>query len=224
MANGLDETDVSLINEEGRDVHVIEKKLPVTLDGTDKFVNVGVWFIFIIGGIVYTFKKAHARTYFQQLEQKLQHDASTIDNYMAQRVSILQNTAKLLDKSINLDKETFTEIARLRSGMKDDNADQVRNELQTRLDAVERNINIAFENYPDLKAHADIASAMQQNSYLQQEITAAREAYNDTVAKWNAEIFSRWAKKYVAAKEGYTTRLPFSASKEIKEKAEGVFF
>jgi LemA protein len=28
----------------------------------------------------------------------------------------------------------------------------------------------------------------------------------------------------VAAKEGYTTRVPFIASKEIKEKARDVFF
>ena len=28
----------------------------------------------------------------------------------------------------------------------------------------------------------------------------------------------------VAAKQGYTTRIPFIASKETKEKAKGVFF
>ena len=31
-------------------------------------------------------------------------------------------------------------------------------------------------------------------------------------------------KMIVAAKQGYTTRIPFAASKEIKEKAKGVFF
>ena len=65
---------------------------------------------------------------------------------------------------------------------------------------------------------------MQQNAYLQQEITAAREVYNDTVNRWNAAVYQRWAKKYVAATSGYTTRIPFTASKEIKQQAEGVFF
>ncbi len=220
----LDETDVSLENTAGRDVHVIDKKVPVELNGTDKAVNIGVWFIFIIGGIVYTFKKNHARTYFKQLEQKIQRDASTIDNYMAQRVSILQNTAKLLDKAIALDKETFVEISKARSGKSGADGDIARNELQGKLETVEHSINIALEKYPDLKAHQEIRDAMQQNTYLQQEITSAREIYNNDVAKWNTEIFSLWAKKYVAAKEGYTTRIPFIASKEIKEKAEGVFF
>lgn len=219
----LDETDISLENKAGRSAHVIDKKVPVELNSTDKAVNVAVWFIFIIGGVVYTFKKNHARTYFKQLEQKIQHDASTIDNYMAQRVNILQNTAKLLDKAIQLDKETFVEVAKARSNNSADN-DNGRNELQGQLDAAQHSIDVVLERYPELKAHQEIQDAMQQNSYLQQEITAAREVYNNAVAKWNTEIFALWAKKYVAAKEGYTTRIPFIASQEIKEKSESVFF
>ena len=66
---------------------------------------------------------------------------------------------------------------------------------------------------------------MQQNSYLQIEITAAREIYNDTVLLWNQEIFKWPTKMIVAAKQGYTTRIPFSTSKELKEKnRDQVFF
>lgn len=38
------------------------------------------------------------------------------------------------------------------------------------------------------------------------------------------DIFAWPTKKIVAAKNGYTTRIPFIASKEIKEQAKGVFF
>lgn len=219
----LDETDARLENKDGRSVHVIDKKVPVELNTTDKVVNVAVWFLFIIGGIAYTIKKNHARSYFKQLEQKIQHDASTIDNYMEQRVIILQNTAKLIDKAISLDKETFVDVAKARSSTSSDN-DLARNELQANLDTAQKSLNVVLERYPELKAHQEIQDALQQNSYLQQEITAAREIYNDSVAKWNTEIFTLWAKKYVAAKEGYTTRIPFIASKEIKDKSAGIFF
>ena len=66
--------------------------------------------------------------------------------------------------------------------------------------------------------------AMKQNMYLQREITAARELYNDTVNTWNRDIFAWPTKMIVAAKEGYTTRLPFIASAEVKAKANDVFF
>lgn len=219
----LDETDMPKVNTAGRDVHVIDQKQKVELNGMDKFVNVAVWFLFIVGGIVYAVKKQHARSYFMQLEQKIQHDASTIDNYMEQRVVILQNTAKLVEKAIDLDKSTFTAVAEARSGIASD-PDIARNQLQEHLDAAEKSINVVLERYPELKAHQEIADAMQQNSYLQQEITAARETYNDSVQKWNTEIFELWAKKYVAGQEGYTTRIPFIASTTLKERSRQVFF
>ena len=89
---------------------------------------------------------------------------------------------------------------------------------------IARNVHVAVESYPELAAHREIADAMQQNMYLQREITAARELYNDTINEWNKDIFAWPTKKIVAAKNGYTTRIPFATSKEIKEKAKGVFF
>ena len=80
------------------------------------------------------------------------------------------------------------------------------------------------EAYPDLKAHAAIADAIQQNSYLQKEITAARQLYNDSVMQWNADVFDWPTKQIVAARAGYTTRIPFSASSEVKAQARGTFF
>ena len=65
---------------------------------------------------------------------------------------------------------------------------------------------------------------MQQNMYLQREITAARELYNDTVNAWNRDVFAWPTKQIVAARAGYTTRIPFIASQEIKQKAKDVFF
>ena len=166
------------------------------------------------------FKKIKAKNYFQQLEQKIQRNASQIDNFLEQRVMVLQNCARLVDKAIDLDKTTFENIAKYRSG----SSDEARNELSTQLDNISRSVNIAFENYPDLKAHKEIADAMQQNMYLQREITAARELYNDTINAWNRDVFAWPTKQIVAAKAGYTTRIPFIASQEIKQKAREVFF
>ena len=133
------------------------------------------------------------------------------------------NCARLLDKAIDLDKSIFENIAKYRSGNAGD-SDTARNELGGQIDNLSRSINVAVESYPDLAAHREIADAMQQNMYLQREITAARELYNDTINEWNRDIFAWPTKKIVAAKNGYTTRIPFIASKEIKEKAKGVFF
>ena len=156
-----------------------------------------------------------------QLEQKIQHNASQIDNYLEQRVVVLQNCARLLDKAIDLDKTTFENIAKYRSGA---NQEESRNMIADQLDNVSKSVNIAFEKYPDLKAHNEIEDAMKQNMYLQREITAARELYNDTVNAWNTAIFEWPTKRIVAARKGFTTRIPFIASGEMKKKARDVFF
>ena len=208
------------IREEGLDTNVIAKKIPAKVGVGSTIFEILLWILGIIPGIVFLFKKIKAKNYFQQLEQKIQANASQIDNYLQQRVMVLQNCAKLLDKAIDLDKTTFENIAKYRSGAND----ETRNQLQGELDTLSRNVNIAFENYPDLKAHREIEDAMKQNMYLQREITASRELYNDTINAWNKAIFSWPTKQIVASRNGYTTRIPFIASKEIKEQAKGVFF
>ena len=220
MANELDEM-TGPVNPEGKDVNVIQKQVPVKTDWRSTLFQIALWVCAIIPGIVFAIMKIKARSYLQQLQQKIQHDASTIDNYQTQRVVILQNCAKLLDKAIDLDKSVFTEVAKYRGG---NVSDEQRNELAGKLDTISHSINVAFEAYPDIKAHQEIADAMQQNSYLQQEITAAREVYNDTVMRWNSDIFAWPTKMIVAAKAGYTTRIPFTASAEMKAKSESVFF
>ncbi len=222
MANQLDEMSTEHVLEEGRDINVIAKKIPVQVGVGSTIFEILLWVLGIIPGVVFLIMKIKAGNYFSQLEQKIQRNASQIDNYLEQRVVVLQNCARLLDKAIDLDKSTFESIAKYRSGSA--HSDEDRNEVSGKVDNIANSVNVAFENYPDLKAHSEIADAMQQNMYLQREITAARELYNDTINAWNRDIFAWPTKMIVAAKRGYTTRIPFATTKEIKEKARGVFF
>ena len=222
MANELDET-TGPVNKEGRDVNVIEKQLPIKVGTGSLVFEIALWVLGIIPGLIFLFVKIKASNYLKQLEQKIQHDASQIDNYLEQRVVILTNVSQLVSKAVNLDKDTMTQIAAYRSGGQP-NSDTSRNQVAKGMDDIYSKINVAFENYPDLKSQATIQDAMQQNSYLQKEITAAREVYNDTVNQWNSDINSWPAKMIVAAKAGYTTRIPFTTSSEIKQQARSTFF
>ena len=222
MANQLDELNPE-VREEGLETNVIAKKLPAEVGIGSTIFEIALWLCFILPGLIFLFMKINAKKHFDQLQQKIQRNASQIDNYLEQRVMVLQNCARLLDKAIDLDKSTFENIAKYRSGNMGD-ADAARNAIGGQLDTLSRDINIAVENYPDLQAHREIADAMQQNMYLQREITAARELYNDTINEWNRDIFAWPTKMIVAAKNGYTTRIPFAASQEVKAQAKGVFF
>ena len=216
MANELDEL-TGPVNPQGQDVNVIHKQIPVKVGWGSTFFQVILWVLGIIPGLVFLAMKIKAGNYLSKLQQKIQHDASQLDNYLEQRVVILSNAAALVNKAVKLDESTFTDIAAARSGAN-------LNQKAAAIDNINNKINATMEAYPELKAHQEIAMAMQQNSYLQKEITAAREVYNDTVFEWNGLMF-RWPTyMIVAAKRGYTTRIPFATSQEMKQKAREVVF
>ncbi|MBQ8433542.1 MAG: LemA family protein [Clostridia bacterium] len=221
MANLLDEMNTPEL-ENGRDVNVIAKQIPVKVGFGSTLFEIMLWVLGIIPGIIFLVQKIKAQNYFRALEQKIQHAASQIDNYLEQRVVILKNCAALIEKAIKLDDEVFTKIAAYRSGANP--TDEGRNELAQTLEQVGTSINVAVEQYPELKAHQEIQDAMQQNSYLQREITAAREVYNDTVLTWNTAIFQWPVKMIVAARAGYTSRIPFATTSEVKQQAREVLF
>lgn len=223
MANTLDEMNAPEL-EEGRDVRVIAKQLPITINKHWKnFFNIGMWFLPpIVGGIIVSVKKMKAKSYFERLQQRIQQAASTVDNYLEQRVVELKNVAPLVEKAIDLDKEAFAKIAQYRGGSKA--SDIERNEFNNAVESINHTFMAAVESYPDLKAHRTIEDAMQKNSYLQREITAAREHYNDVVAQWNREVNTLYIKQLVASEEGYTTRIPFVTSATIREEARATFF
>ena len=218
MSVQLDETKV---NTEGNDVNVINQRIKVKVGVGSKIFEILLWVLLIIPGVVFLFKKIKADNYFQQLQQKIQKNASQIDNYLEQRVVVLKNCAQILEKQANFEKSTFTEIAKLRNSSKDD---EERNEIASKIEDASRNINVVLENYPELKSHQAFENAMRQNYQLQLEITAARELYNDSINAWNRDIFAWPTKMIVAAKHGYTTRIPFSISSERKQEARETFF
>ena len=226
MANELDEV-TGPVRDEGRDTRVIDKQIPVRVGWGSTLFEVCLWLCGILPGLIFLFMKISARNYLQRLQQKIQQDASQIDNYLEQRVQILQNVAPLVEKAIDLDKDVMKAVAAYRGGRAPEGTptgDALRNQVAGQVDSICGRLFPQVEAYPELKAHQAIADAMQQNSYLQKEITAARTLYNDTVAQWNADIF-RWpTKMIVAARAGYTTRIPFTASAETRERARGTFF
>ena len=220
MVNELDEL-TGATAPQGRDIRVIDKQIPVRVGFGSVLFEIFLWCCAILPGLIFLFMKISARNYLSKLQQKIQADASQIDNFLEQRVQILQNVVPLVEKAIDLDKDVMKSVAAFRGGAM---ADTSRNTVSAQLDHAFGRIFPQVEAYPDLKAHQAIADAMQQNSYLQKEITAARALYNDTVAQWNSDIFAWPTKMIVAARAGYTTRIPFTASAETRERAKGTFF
>ncbi len=156
MANLLDEV-TGPVNDDGRDVNVINRQIPVTVTYKSTLFEIALWVtipalvllyvaftwqpnpamtaikgcvVGIMPGVIFAYMKIKARNYFQQLEQRIQAEASNIDNYLEQRVQILQNVVGLVERAVNLDKDVMTSVAALRGGkITDENRSDVDNQL-----------------------------------------------------------------------------------------------
>lgn len=220
MANNLDELSINT-RPEGVDTRVIAKRIPAEVGIGSRIFEILLWVCFVIPGLLFQLAKIRAENYFQQLEQKIQYNASQIDNYLEERVIVLKNAARLLEKSIALDKETFEKVAKARTGGM---TEEERNNLGGQLNSAFGSIMVAVESYPELQTHQELAAVIKQNLLLQQQISAARTLYNDSVNQWNASIFQWPARQIVAAKNGYTTRIPFAAEEAVREMAKETLF
>ena len=247
MANPLDELNAPY-NPDGLEARVIHKQLPVQIGIESVIFEIAIWASgFVIAaiitfavkpqwenwgmlllwlaaflpGVIYAIMKINAKNYFMSLLQRIQSSASTIGNYQEQRFEILKNVVGLVQKAVNLDSDVMKAVAAYRGGVAPDASLGERDEAITRGFAA---LMPHVENYPELQAHASIADAMRQNNYLQREITAARDLYNQQVLIWNTEVFSWPVKQIVAARMHLTTRVPFTVSKETLEGSKSVFF
>ena len=234
-------------SEMGRDVQVSEHEIPVTIgffsilfeifvwaigfvvagiithdfgDQIHKSILVLIWLAAFLPGVFYTIAKVKAKNYFLKLSQVLQARASDIENLHEQRYIVLKNLSDLLSKSITLDKDVMTAVAAYRGGANPGDLNQNAEVLNRGFASLVPHL----EAYPELKAQFQIAEAMRQNDQLQREITAARNLYNQKVQLWNTEIFSWPVKQIVAARNHYTTMIPYIASASTVEGSRGNFF
>ncbi|NDB73385.1 MAG: LemA family protein [Proteobacteria bacterium] len=187
MGNEIDEVTGST-DQNGRDINVINKQIRVEVGNESTIFEIALWLVGTIPGIIilttdampvlqgvgvlaagflpgviFQFMKISALAYLRRLQQKVQADASQIDNYLEQRVIILQNVVGLVEKSIELDKDVMKSVAAYRAGRLP-TTDTGRNAASQELDGIFSRVNVAFEAYPELKAQATLADAMRQNS------------------------------------------------------------
>ena len=189
----------------------------IQLDGSDGAC--GGW---LLGGsILLLITDIVCMCSFMQLEPKIQTAASDLGNYQDKRYRILIVVADLVKRSTGLDEDVMKAVAAYRSGTVTGDG------LVRNAEALSRAFSYLVphvEAYPELKSQAIIAEAIRQDHSLQADITAARAHYNDKVLQWNRDIFVWPVYQIVAARQGYTTRIPFIASAEVIEGSKKAFF
>ena len=114
---------------------------------------------------------------------------STIDVMLKKRSDLIPNLVATVKQYMEHEQNTLTKIAQYRSRIADSKLDaNERVSANNEMNKLLGNIMIQVERYPNLKADGqfkDLSSALQN---LEEQLSAARRAYNATVTHYNTSV------------------------------------
>lgn len=111
-----------------------------------------------------------------------------IDVQLTRRADLIPNLVETVKGYAGHEKSVFEEITRARAGVQEAAAgDDVpaKAAADAQLKGALANINAVAENYPDLKANANFLELQRQLADTENQISFARQYYNDAVARLN---------------------------------------
>ncbi|SYV94585.1 LemA family [Mycoplasmoides gallisepticum] len=149
-------------------------------------------------------------------QTEINQAASGIDVNLVKRKDTLLKLLEQTKAYMKFEKGTLENITKLRSLSNGTTDVNKMNDAENIINSVSRDINLQFENYPNLKASSIVAELMSSSQYIEAEISASRRLYNTKVTDFNQEIVSFPIS--VKAKKMNCHSLPlFVASVEAKQ-------
>ena len=112
-----------------------------------------------------------------------------IDAQLKKRYDLVPNLVASVSEYMEHEKSILQEVTKLRSEANRPNiSDKEKIDLDAKMSSALGSIMIAVENYPELKANENVMHLQRSLSELEEQISAARRAYNQAVTDYNNAI------------------------------------
>ncbi|MGZ9756767.1 LemA family protein [Mycoplasma sp. 4423] len=168
--------------------------------------------LLLFSGVIYYFVK---RNSFNRMQLQTNESASTIDVFLTQRYDTLNKLVEITKSYSKYENETLTQIAKMRSLVSQGGVANA-NEIEKLNTSVFGRLMAVSEAYPELKAMDAYKELMNQSTYLERELQAARRLYNKDANIFNKEIFT-YPASIIAAMLKLETLPLYAASEQQKQ-------
>jgi LemA protein len=122
-------------------------------------------------------------------KNQVENSFSTIDAMLKKRYDLIPNLVNTVKAFMKHEKELLTEITELRSKAVSGNlSDSEKIDVENKIAGKMSGIMVAVENYPDLKSNTNFLQLQGAWTESEEQISAARRAYNSTVTDYNNAI------------------------------------
>jgi LemA protein len=140
---------------------------------------------------------------------------ASVDVYLKKRFDLIPNLVAAVQQYMVHEKSILTEITALRSramesGLTNDEVIDINNKMNRAL----RSINVAVENYPDLKSNTNFLQLQASLNEVEEQISAARRAYNASILAFNNGV-QLFPSSIIASMRNFT-RKPFLETPEAE--------
>lgn len=166
--------------------------------------------------------------WFRRTKVKVDESLSGVDVALTKRYDLLTKLLSATKGYAKHEYETLVGVISLRgNGEKDGgkelkSSDDLKNlnldqkgELNSRLNEVQKGLNIMVENYPNLKADSTFNNLMNQTGEVEERLQASRRVYNSNVSSFNQKRVS-FPASIVAHHIGFNNDLEFFKADEEK--------
>ena len=143
------------------------------------------------------------------LIETVKNDKKQIDIQLDRRYKVFESLINVVKKYMNYEQTTLKDVVALRN--KAQTAASVGDE-KTRIDAengiskIASNLNFVFEQYPNLKADKNALQLQEEIVNTENKLAFAKQAYNDSIERYNATKKSFFQSMVVAA---FSSKLNF---------------
>jgi LemA protein len=173
--------------------------------------------LLVCGGVLVVGLLAAVGIYNGLVQLKILVDEawSGIDIQLKRRYDLIPNLVETVKGYAKHEKETFENIAKLRTAAMSATGVEEKSKLENQLSAGLKTLFAVAENYPELKANQNFLDLQSTLTSIEGEIQGARSYYNGTVRDYNTEIMV-FPNNLFAGMLGFKTREFFAVEEEAK--------
>ena len=144
----------------------------------------------------------------------------SVDAILKKRYNLIPNLVASVQEYMKHEKSILKDITELRSKANKPNlSDDEKIELDTKVSSALRSIMVAVENYPNLKANENVMQLQRALNEIEEQISAARRAYNQAVTDYNNAI-EMFPTNFMANAMSYRRKRVFEIEQSERENID----
>ena len=146
-------------------------------------IVIAIILLLVIGYVVITYNKLIAQI------EAVKNNQKQIDIQLDRRFKVFESLINVVKKYMDYEQTTLEDVVALRNQAQQAKAsgdEQSRIAAENKISDIASNINLVFEQYPDLKANQNCLQLQEEIVSTENKLAYAKQSYNDSIEAYNA--------------------------------------